>query len=58
MTIILGTKETWKEVIRELVRMDVDFATGNEDNKRVTIYSGSDKFDYTTLAERTFLRKK
>lgn len=46
MQITFATTQAWKECIAELVRLDVDFATGNEDNKCVTIYSSEDKFDH------------
>jgi len=46
MQITFATVESWKECIQELVRLKVDFATGNEVNKCVTIYSGEDKFEH------------
>ena len=46
MRITFATREAWKESILELTRLGVDFATGNEDNKCVTIYSGEEKFEH------------
>ena len=46
MQITFATTEAWKECIQELVRLKVDFATGNEVNKCITIYSGEEKFEH------------
>lgn len=46
MQITFATKTAWKECIEELVRLGVDFATGNENNKCITIYSGEEKFEH------------
>lgn len=46
MRITFATVEAWKESIQELTRLGVDFATGNEDNKCITIYSGKEKIEH------------
>jgi hypothetical protein len=46
MQITFATTDAWKECIQELVRLNVDFATGNENNKTVHIYSGEHKFEH------------
>ena len=43
MKVTLPTVYLWKRYLARLVENDIDFASGNENNRTVTIYSDSEK---------------
>ena len=49
MRITLPTTESWKDCIVALMQQNIDFATGNDQNRTVTIYSPREKVAGTTI---------